>query len=275
MKSPIVILLIANQLSAWKIAPLTPAQRLQIQGELVLKVTSQDGLIDAYSDLIERLRGDGYSPNEVHWIIDKTCRSLWLAYQAKSNQAGSAAAIWQCLSWEWLAERFGLNVEPDLTKPKQIESQLLTWLVTMDNAIERQQMQDVLEREHQSESERLAFERSHLLQENERLQAQNNALQQVDAERLVSFLPALFPRVFTVLGAADLALLCGRVEPLPIPNPYPEPSEEALRMLQKQFRALPRDLQTQIIRFVAHLPQRQKLSPRAEMRELISELEGK
>lgn len=72
-----------------------------------------------------------------------------------------------------------------------------------------------------------------LLQENESMRSQNAALQQVDTERLASFLPALFPRVFTVLGAADLALLCGRVEPLAIPNPYPEPSEEALRTLQK------------------------------------------
>lgn len=145
--------------------------------------------------------------------------------------------------------------------------------MTVDDALERQQMKDALEREHQSESERLAAERSHLRRENQRLQAQNAALQQVDAEQLLRFLPALFSRVFTILGAVDLALLCGRVEPLSIPNPYPEPSEETLRTLQKHFRALPRELQARIVRFVAHLPQRQKLAPRPEMRELISELE--
>jgi hypothetical protein len=274
MKSPIVILLIADQLCAWKVAPFTPAQRLQIQGELILKVTSQDSLLDAYSDLVERLRGDGHLHNDVHWIIDKTARSFWLSFQAKLNQDGSDVASWQCLGWEWLAQRLGFNVDQDLTKSKQIENQLLPWLVTMNNDIERQQMQDVLEREHQTEAERLAAERLRLQQANERLKAQNNALQQVDTERLLSFLPALFARVFTVLGAADLALLCGRIEPLAIPNPYPEPSEETLRVLQRQFRNLPRDLQVQIVRFVTDLPQRQKLLSRPEMRELIAELEG-
>lgn len=274
MKLPIVILLISDQLCVWKVAPYSRAQRVQIQGELVFKVTSQDSLLDAYSDLVERLRGEGDNPSEFHWIISQNARSLWQTFQEKITQDGCAAVIWQCLSWEWLAARFGFNVLPDLTKPHQIESQLLTWLVTMDSENERQQMQDVLEREHQTEAERLAVERLRLHQENERLQAQNTALQQVDTERLVRFLPALYARVFTVLGAADLALLCGRVEPLDIPNPYPEPSEETLRVLQRQFRILPRDLQVQIVRFVANLPQRQKLLSRPEMRELIGELEG-
>ena len=120
----------------------------------------------------------------------------------------------------------------------------------------------------------VALERAEQAQEeNERLRAMNAALQQVDAENLVRFLPALYPRIFTVLGAADLALLCGRVEPLAIENPYPEPSEETLRILQKDFRNLPAHLQQQIVDFVKRLPQRQKLNPRTEMREIVSELE--
>jgi len=61
--------------------------------------------------------------------------------------------------------------------------------------------------------------------------------------------------------------------PLAIPNPFPEPSEETLRTLQNDFRALPRHLQQQIVGFVARLPQRQKLQPRPEMRDLLYELE--
>ena len=79
--------------------------------------------------------------------------------------------------------------------------------------------------------------------------------------------------MFTVLGAADLALLCGRVDPLSIPNPYPEPSEETLRVLQRDFRALPRQAQREIVGLIERLPQRQKLQPRPEMRELLFELE--
>lgn len=278
MQLPVVILLLKNQLAAWKLTPPTPPRRLKIQGETTFQVSSREGLVDAFMDLTDNLRGDGFNPNEVHWVIDQDSRSLWRESQAsveKLENSGSAShVIWQSLSWEWIAGRFGLPEAQDLNSPVSIENQVLPWLVTVDNAAERQQMQEALVREHQSESERLAAERIHLQQENERLRAQNIALQQVDAERLVRFLPALFPRVFTVLGATDLALLCGRVEPLPIPNPYPEPSEEALHSLQRNFRALPRELQIQIVRFVGHLPQRKKLSPRPEMRELVYELEA-
>ena len=150
----------------------------------------------------------------------------------------------------------------------------LPWLITADDAAQRQHRQQARESEHHSETERLAAERAALAQENDHLRTQNTALQQVDAERLASFLPALFPRVFTVLGPTDLALLCGRATPLSIPNPYPEPSEETLRTLQRRFHALPHELQKQIVGFVAPLPQRQKLQPRPEMRELVQSLEG-
>lgn len=274
MKTSVVLILIENEISAWKIATVKSAQRLPMQGESILKLSSADELFEAYSDLNERLRGDGEYPTEVHWILDKTSHPLWQLFQTKSKPTGERDIILQCFSWEWLSVRLGLQSKKVLAEPIQIESQLLPWLFNIDHEHECQQIQELRAQEHQTESARLAAERFSLLQENTQLAAQNSALQQVDAERLLSYLPALFARVFTVLGAADLALLCGRVEPFSIPNPYPEPSEETLRILQKQFRVLPRELQKQIVHFVSHLPQRQKLSPRSEMRELISELGG-
>lgn len=278
MKLPIVILLLEHQLAAWKLPPFSPPRRLKMQGEATLQISSSEGLLQAFMDLTDNLRGDGFHPTEVHWIVDQESRILWRDSQAGFGRHDSAnwaaIGIWQNLSWEWLAERFGFSLTQNLDASEVMESELFPWLVTVDNAVERKQMRDALAREHQDEAERLAAERIKLHQENERLRAQNVALQQVDAEQLVRFLPALFPRVFTVLGATDLALLCGRVEPLPIPNPYPEPSEETLRVLQRHFRNLPREHQAQIIRFVGHLPQRQKLVPRSEMRELVSEMES-
>lgn len=274
MKTSIVLILIENEISAWKNAPVKPAKRLRMQGEVILKLSSADALLEAYSDLNERLRGDGEYPTEVHWIVDKTSHPLWQLFQTKSKQADERDIILQCFSWEWLSVRLGFQSKQVLAEPSQIESQLLPWLLNIGHEHERHQMQEILANEHQTESARLAAERYSLLQQNTRLAAQNAALQQVDSEKLLSFLPALFARVFTVLGAADLALLCGRIEPLAIPNPYPEPSEATLRTLQKSFRALPREKQQQIVSLIADLPQRQKLTARSEMRELISELEG-
>lgn len=267
----LVLVLVGGELAAWKVSPVQPPKLLPLQGQMRLPIKRPQSLIPAWLDVMERLQGDDIHPVQVHWLLDASGRQLWM--QIPSQESWADAPPWQLLAWEWLAGRFGLHGDTSRMPAEQLEHQVLPWLVSSDSSEERQQLQDALTREHQDASARLAAEHVHLQQENERLRAENLAVQQVDAERLVSFLPALYPRVFTQLGAVDLALLCGRVEPLSIPNPYPEPSEEALRTLQKRFRDLPRELQGQIVHFVAHLPQRQRLIPRPEMRALINELE--
>lgn len=86
-------------------------------------------------------------------------------------------------------------------------------------------------------------------------------------EHLLTFLPALYQHVFTVLNGADLANLIGRIEPFVIPSPYPELSRDVLRAKQRAFLALPQVQQKAIVRFAqkASTP----LHPRQEMFEII------
>lgn len=268
--SHLVLILYANELAAWQASPGSKPKALPIKGEQRLSVRNAQALESAHADIAERLRGNGVDVACTHWLVDLGGRQ-WCA--DSTGKVGNAAT-WQLLAWEWLAERFGLGNAAPWEAVEMFTDQVLPWLTTADDSHQRQQLQKAREYEHYNETERLAAERAALEQENDRLRGQNAALQQVDVERLVSFLPALFPRVFTVLGPTDLALLCGQVMPLSIPNPYPEPSEEALRTLQRRFRTLPYELQKQIVGFVAPLPQRQKLQPRPEMRELVQSLEG-
>lgn len=276
MKSTLAIFCLQNQLAAWRLDRAQAPQRVLIEGQERLPLptpASTQALAQACADIAERLHGEGFAIDEVHWILDAPGHALWQSSLPLLQQIFIQHNIWQNLSWPWLAARFGLDVAQPWAASAVWAKGLLPWLVTLDQQAERQEMQQALTREHQTQSEPLLAERNRLQQENEQLRHQNAALHQVDAENLLRFLPALFPRVFTVLGQTDLTLLCGRVEPLDIPNPYPEPSEETLRTLQKHFRALPAPLQQQIVRFVAHLPQRQKLQPRPEMRELVQALE--
>ena len=276
MKSAIAIFCLQNHLAAWRLGSTHASQRVLIEGQERLSLSTPPNpqeLAQACADIAERLQGEGIAMDEVHWVLDAPGNALWQASLPLLSKLFTQHSVWQNLSWPWLAARFALDVDKPWAAPNAFAKALLPWFVTLDTAAERQQMQQVLTSEHQTKSEQLLSERARLQQENEQLRGQNAALQHVDTENLLRFLPALFPRVFTVLGAADLAMLSGRVEPLSIPNPYPEPSEETLRVLQKHFRALPQQLQQQIVRFVAHLPQRNKLQPRPEMRELVQALE--
>lgn len=270
----LLLVLVVEELSAWQFSATQSPRALPLQDQSRLKIHTAKDLTAACADVAERLQGEGVQLSQVHYLADAKGRQ-WccasLLSQADPRFPGNPA--WQMVAWEWLTTRFGWRMAKPWDAELEFKNQLLPWFVSAGDAAERQQMQEALARERHSESERLAAERVLLQQDNVRLREQNVALQQVDKERLVSFLPALFPRVFTVFGAVDLALLCGRVEPPAIPNPFPEPSEETLRVLQKDFRALPHAQQRQIVGFVARLPQRQKLQPRPEMRELLHELE--
>ena len=252
------------KVSAWLAKPGQLPQAVLIKGELCLPVRDADALSSGLSDLHERLRGDGVHIQATHWIADHVARA-WCSEASLSP--------WQ-LSWEWLSNRFGFGDVSPWDDTAALENQVLPWLLAADDGVQREQLQRARDREHADESSRLSSERAMLERENEHLRAQNAALQQVDAERLASFLPALYPRVFTIIGPADLSLLCGRIEPISLPSPYPEPVEETLRVLQKRFRALQPSLQKQIVDFVTSLPQSQRLQARPEMRELIEELKG-
>lgn len=265
--------LLQNKLSAWLIKPAHAPRIILIHGEDEVRINQPESLLEAATDVTVRLQGEGVFFQVAHWLLDHEGFRHWETVVTRLRQLNPPDCHLQAFSWEWLAARFGLENNGEAADKHTLTQLIFSWLISADDAAERQQMQGALAREHDSESARLATERLQLQQENERLRALNAALQQVDAENLVRFLPALYPRIFTVLGAADLALLCGRVEPLAIENPYPEPSEETLRILQKDFRNLPPHLQQQIVDFVKRLPQRQKLNPRREMREMVSDLE--
>lgn len=267
-----LVLVVNNgNISAWHLVAGKSPKNIRIQNEISFGITSAGDIVSALGDVKDNIEGIGLSIDHYHWLADRQAR-LQLAKPRYLADLFSEGADWQLVSLDWLAGRFGHKAS-DLTT-RFIEQELLPWLITADDAAERKQMKSALERDHASESERLLDERVAMKQENSRLHTQNAALRQVDKERLATYLPAIFSRVFTILGATDLALLCGSVEPLSIPNPYPEPSIEALRVLQRQFRSLPLSAQLEIVQLVQGLPHRQRLTVRPEMRELIYELEG-
>ena len=269
--------LVENTLTAWLLHPANSPKNLLIHGENYAYLHDKDDLQAAYDDIHARLRGDSKHIAQEHWVIDDAARSalMTLAHHLGNPQAPT----WQVFSWAWLTQRLGFpdarayseDEESDNTPLRQY---ILPWLLAAEESGERQQMQAALEREHADASQALATQRQQLEAENTRLRAQNAALQQVDRENLVRFFLALYPRVFNILAPADLALLCGWVQPLNTPAPSPGPGEDTLRTLQKGFRGLNPQMQRQIVELVAHLPQRQKLQPRPEMRELITQLEG-
>ena len=257
--STVVLCLVNNSLQAWEAMPEKCPELVPLQGQEQLTICNVDNLYGAWRDLIERLDDNGHTPEYVYWLLDSEGQTQWLNAVRQNNAITQIA--WQVLAWEWLTERLNLPTDAQLN----LKEKVLPWLVSTE------QRALTLAQEH--EAARLTNERHRLEQDNKQLRALNAALQKPDSEKLITYLPALYPRIFTQLGASELAALCGKIEPFNIPNPYPEPSTEILITLQKNFRNLPRDYQLDIVRFLTRLPQWQKISPRPEMAELIRKLE--
>lgn len=274
-QSHLVLFLAEKKLTAWQFSAHTPARSLRVRGEEQLNIRHAEDLSEAWNDTYERLQGDGLTPHSVHWVLDNAGLAQWAQmppHASTTSHTHHRINVWQVLAWEWVLARFRQAPTAQMSGD-WIQTTLIPWLLNTNSETEQQHLRDALHREHQSESARLEDERRRLQEENRQLRLQNAAIQKVDSEQLVRFLPALFPRVFTLIGAIDLAALCGQITPFNLPNPYPEPSDETLRTLQQQFRSLPIDRQKQIVRFVRDLPQRQKLTARPEMRALITQLE--
>ena len=271
----LVLLLLDQHLTAWLALPGSAPREQRIEAESGgMPCRTGDVLAQCLGDLRSRLGHELGTEPALELLCDDASRAL-LTTALPRLAPLLANSAWQVHRWEPLAARCGRPRE-EKRRPAGdwIAGQVLTLLLARDDAHARQQMQATAQREHASLTEQLQAERARLQRENDTLRAQNDAVRQVDAERLIVFLPALFARVFSEMGGQDLALLTGRPEPYPLPNPYPEPSPETLHELQRRFRALPRELQRQVVGFMAHLPQRQRLKPRPEMRELILQIES-
>ena len=267
----ILIVAVYGHLSAWQLSVTdTAPQPIPIHGTCCLFVAQESEAAGALDDLYARLRQQENDPTTTgswHLVFDRASRGRLDALCPLLNRLPQ----WQLLDPDWLYARLGVRLALPKPEPRAVPT-LLDWLARAEGATDLARRLDALAEAEAAERERLARERAELIAENERLRAQNQAMQRIDTKNLLRFLPALYPRVFQHIGP-DIALLCGAIEPLAIPNPYPEPSEEVLRVLQNDFRELPESVQQQIIALVARLPQRTKLQPRPEMRDLIERLE--
>ncbi|MCU8028543.1 hypothetical protein L5M51_01965 [Shewanella sp. SM73] len=267
----VVIVLVQDHLAAWALSANQVPVELPIEDEKQwIACTKREKLSEALAE-IDLLLWKHYP---LHLIYDAKSQSILEAALPKLLVQLSKRG-WQILSYEQLAKRCAFTVNAELPKRGLVAESLLPMLLAADTT-ERQRLQAATHREHEALlTQQLQLEREQIIRENERLVAQNAILRRVDTEQLMSYLPALFPRVFTVIGGTELALLAGRIEPFTIANPYPEPSPETLYQLQRQFKKLPIDNQRQIVGFVSELPQRQQLTPRPEMRSQIEQLEAK
>lgn len=270
----LILLLLDLHLTAWLAMPSGVPRDQPIEGERGwMPCTEAEKLVQSLDDLRSRLSVELGANYRLEMLHDDASRGqLTKALPKLADRL--ATCTWQIRRWEPLAPRCARQRSESAPPDRDwIAQNVLPALLASDDIHARQQMQEATQHEHASLTGQLQAERAQLQRDNDALRAQNEALRQVDAERLIVYLPALFPRVFTEIGGQDLALLTGRPEPYVLPNPYPEPSPETLHALQRDFRALPPELQRQIVAFVTRLPLHQKLKPRPEMRELVLDLE--
>jgi hypothetical protein len=192
------------------------------------------------------------------------------------NLPESLAALgcnrWQLLRWEPLAARCTVSTTP-------CDRFDLTWLINSvlpilqntfnyaDEAFNAEQHRVL--RDHEQTLESLSLETQRLRQDKTALQAQIEALQLVDIEQLLVFLPAIYRNFWGVINPSDLALIAGSLKVPNIPSPQIEPSADTVKALRKKLLNLPLRERHQLLSFCRQLPH--NLQVRSEMRDLLEE----
>ncbi len=80
--------------------------------------------------------------------------------------------------------------------------------------------------------------------------------------------PAIYQNFWHVVKPSDIGLLIGSYDVPEIQSPFPEPTIDTIHIMKKQFLALPRQDQRQIIEFCQQLTY--PLSIRKEFKDLIA-----
>lgn len=107
-----------------------------------------------------------------------------------------------------------------------------------------------------------------LQDEVKRLQHQANALQAISMQKIITFMPAIYQNFWHVVKPSDIGLLVGSYDVPAIPSPFPEPTIDTIHIMKKQFLALPKQDQRQIIEFCQQLTY--PLSIRQEFKAIIA-----
>ena len=207
---------------------------------------------------------------ELNLIYDQDA----LAYLKNLPESLAALACkrWQLLRWEPLAARCSASTTAnDPFEQNWLINSVLPVLQSTfnyaDQAFSAEHHRVV--RDHQQSLESLSAEIQGLAQDKAALQAQIEALQLVDIEQLLVFLPAIYRNFWGVINPSELALMVGSLKTLDIPSPQIEPSADTVKVLKKKLLNLPQRERNQLLSFCRQLPH--NLQVRGEMRDLLED----
>ena len=187
---------------------------------------------------------------------------------------------WQLFSWQFVIQKLNnTNNELQINTMKSDITWLSQSLLPVINSLGSKDIETNIEsKDYEDSQEGTAIERIELekaLESNrelqhkvQRLQHQANALQGLSIHKIITFMPAIYQNFWHVVKPSDIGLLVGNYAMPEIPSPFPEPAIDTIHMMKKQFLALPKQDQQQIIEFCQQLTY--PLSIRQEFKALMA-----
>ncbi|MFM2345578.1 MAG: hypothetical protein RL654_331 [Pseudomonadota bacterium] len=268
----LVLLLLEKHLACFEKKPPQRWVHEPIHGEAWYPLPTEGGLPEVLDELDKRFnRSDRLASIEIYL----------LAAQGEVARLSSIGGDlmrrdchhWQVLRWEPLRDRAGTLSGALASEPLPSDEWLMgTLLPVLESTLHyRDDTQAAerarVERQHVDTLESLQAERLRLQADLNAMRDQRAALQRPSVEALVTYLPAIYRRVFGIISPSDLALLGGETSVPQIASPWPEPSPDTLLTLQRQIHRLPMLEQDRLRDFCSRLAH--KLEARAEMRDWL------
>ncbi|MGC8731335.1 MAG: hypothetical protein ACP5RC_03650, partial [Halothiobacillaceae bacterium] len=213
-EASLILCHLQEELGAWYVAPGAVPKRLPVEGEQHPSANSIPLLESALRDIASRCRAE-HPWQWVHWVADEPGRVLLaqIMPQMLALLGAQQNAHWQVQAWEICASHAGLATENAWSQDRQIERELIPWLIHRSDSEELARAKARIEHERLQAVEDFEAERARLHAEIDHLRRQRDALRRADLERLASYLPAIYQRFFEHVSPVDLALQCGHIVP--------------------------------------------------------------
>lgn len=189
---------------------------------------------------------------------------------------------WQLFSWQFVIQKVN-NINNELQININTMKSDIAWLSqsllpVINNLDSKDVETDIESKDYKDSQEGTAIEHielekaresNHDLQQKiQRLQHQENALQDLSMHKIITFMPVIYKNFWHIVKPSDIGLLVGSYDVPEIPSPFPEPTMDTIQIMKKQFMALPKQDQYQIIEFCQQLTY--PLSIRQEFKALMA-----
>lgn len=244
----LIFLLENNLMRIWITLPMSQYEQNYSQGkyalfDLIYSERYNVSNVNIINNILQKyITEKNVNVNEVYLIADNhnNQQELLFNYVSQNDYVNDIYKTnGKRFTWQWLLQHLNIKLNNKNFDDKTITTEILSWLVVDNPYTIKTDYQEKLYNKNLINIEKLKQEAKHLediIEKHKDILKTNFIHINSDSiQRIYSFLPMVFKDIWVNVTPIDVMYLFGYVELANIPSPFPMPSIECRKILQKEF----------------------------------------